>query len=89
MGKRSTPSQLKGKLFSKEREETIGKIKRAYAELVGHGHSEEFRDTFRELAHLGRLIGRNSNKWILDKWAKIKVIIDKACQDIEEIVKAS
>jgi len=78
-----------GQTFLKEREETIGKIKEHMQSWWGHGHSEEFRDTFRELAHLGRLIGRNSEQMDTDKWAKIKVIIDKACQDIEEIVKAS
>ena len=52
----------------------------------GHGHREEFQDTFHKLRDLGRLIGRKSDQMDPDKWNKIKVIIDNACRDIEEVV---
>ncbi len=85
-GKRVYTITAEGLNFLKEREETVDKIKDHMRNWWGQGHREEFRDTFRELAGLGRLIGRKADQMDADKWAKIKAIIDKACSDIEEIV---
>ncbi len=75
-----------GRNFLKEREETMEKIKSHMKDWWGHGHREEFRDTFHELRGLGRLIFQKGDQMDPDKWAKVKVIIDKACHDIEEVV---
>ena len=75
-----------GLKFLKEREETIDKIKDHMKSWWGQGHHEEFRDTFRDLVDLGRLIRRKADQMDPDKWAKIKAIIDKACHDVEEVV---
>jgi DNA-binding PadR family transcriptional regulator len=85
-GKKVYTITAEGLNFLKEREETIDKIKDNMRNWWGHGHREEFRDTFRELAAMGRLIGRKADQMDADKWAKIKAIIDKACGDIEEVV---
>lgn len=75
-----------GRYFLKERGETIDRIKSHMRNWWGANSREEFRDTFRELADLGRLIGRKSKGMDPDKWSKIKEIVNRACRDIEAIV---
>ena len=85
-GKKVYTITAEGGAFLKEKAETIDKIRDRMRNWWGHSHHEEFRNTFRELAELGRLIGRKADQMDTDKWTKIKAIIDKTCHDVEEVV---
>jgi DNA-binding PadR family transcriptional regulator len=86
-GKKVYTITAEGNAFLKEREETVDKIRDRMQNWWGQGRREEFQDTFHKFRDLGRLIGRNSDQMDPDKWNKIKVIINNAYRDIEEVVK--
>ncbi len=76
-----------GRQFLAGREETVAKIRGRMREWWGSQAHSEFRDTLHELRDVAFLVGRNARKLDADKIGKIKEIMHKACQDIENIVE--
>jgi len=86
-GKKVYTITEEGRSFLKERGETLDKIKGHMRDWWGTGNREEFREIFKEMKELFKLIGRNSRRLEPEKSAKIRAIIARAYREIEDVLK--
>jgi DNA-binding PadR family transcriptional regulator len=85
-GKKVYTITEEGKKFLTEQQEVINKIKGQMKDWSGlHAH-EDFHGVMQELGNLWRLIGRRTFRPGTEKWGRIKDVLARARQEIEEIV---
>jgi len=85
-GKKVYTITEEGKKFLNERQEIIDKIKDQMKDWSGPNRNEDFHAAMRELRELWRLIGRRTNRPANEKWDRIRDIIARTRQEIEEIL---
>jgi DNA-binding PadR family transcriptional regulator len=76
-----------GKSFLKERGETIDKIKSHMHGWWGFEHRGELREVFDEFRGIGQTVVRNSRQLDAGQWGRIKEVLARTRQDIENILK--
>jgi DNA-binding PadR family transcriptional regulator len=85
-GKKVYTVTEEGKKFLAERQEVINKIKEQTKEWAGPCGHQEFHEAMQELGGLWRLIGHRTFRPAAEKWSRIKEVLARARQEIEEII---
>jgi DNA-binding PadR family transcriptional regulator len=85
-GKKVYTITEEGKKFLNERQEVVDKIKSQMKDWWGPHKSEDFHGSMQELGSLWRLISRRPVRPGTEKWARIRDIIARARQEVEEII---
>jgi DNA-binding PadR family transcriptional regulator len=86
-GKKVYTITEEGKNFLKEQHETIDKIEGQMKDWWGPRDCGDFHETIHELKHLGHIVGDRAHHLKAEKWPKIREVISRARQEIEEILE--
>jgi DNA-binding PadR family transcriptional regulator len=86
-GKKIYTITEEGKKFLQEQQDVMDKIEKQMKDWWGPHNCGDFHGTMHEFGKLGRLIGHRPHHMPPEKWSKIKDIISKAGQDIEDILE--
>jgi DNA-binding PadR family transcriptional regulator len=76
-----------GKQYLNESEVTIGRIKAHMKDKFSKSGSEELREALHAFRDLHHSIGKRVHRIDSEKLARIRVIISKACLDIEDVIE--
>jgi DNA-binding PadR family transcriptional regulator len=85
-GKKVYTITEEGKKFLNERKDVVDKIKGQMKDWGGQHKSEDFHAAMQELGNLWRLIGHRTAHPATEKWARIRDIVARARQEIEDIL---
>ncbi|MGD0794323.1 MAG: PadR family transcriptional regulator [Dehalococcoidales bacterium] len=85
-GKKVYTITEEGKKFLTERQDVIAKIKEQMKDWSGPHSHQDFHDAMQELGGLWQLIGRRTFRPGTEKWPRIKEVLARARQEIEDII---
>jgi DNA-binding PadR family transcriptional regulator len=85
-GKKVYTITPEGNKFLEESQDIVAKIKDQMKDWWGPHKHEDFHDSMQELRQLWRLIGQRPVRPGTEKWSRIRDVISRARQEIEDII---